>query len=115
MGSLLLITGMYCLIRSRGVLDPTFLVCAPIFLFIVAVLIQVLTSKAIEFSSISSKIIVLFRNSQSQESRVDYLFWKSCRPLRIKVASIGYIETYAFLLLLFESILKTTIDLILNF
>ena len=109
------ITAVYCLIRLYNVMDVSFLLSNGVFVLTTLTIIIVLVSKAVKIHHLSEEIIKSFQNRGGSRLRVDYQFWKSCRPLRINVGSVGTIETHDFFLILFDNILTITINILLNF
>ena len=115
-GSAMVITAIYCLIRCHKSMDPVFAFFLALLVVIVLETIIVLVTKAIDIRINSEKVLLSFQNGTNPNlDKLDFLFWKSCRPLKMKVGSVGWIETHDFLVITLETIVKSTINLLLNF
>jgi len=114
-GSGILITTSYCLIRYSSVFDAFFLLVMVVILIYSTAIVMLLLTRAINIREQSEEVCKAFLDIIPL-SKADYLFWKSCHPVKLKVGSVGSIETHEFLIILFESVvLQTTINLLLNF
>jgi len=114
-GSGILITSIYSLIRYHSVLGPMFIIVLVVLALMVTVIIVVLVTRAIYIREESEKVYMAFQGIHTN-SKIDALFWKSCRPVKIKVGSVGSIETHEFLIIMFESVvLNAIVNLLLNF
>jgi len=110
-----MISATYCSIRYHSVMDPLFVLTVVLGAFFIVVMLGFLITKAINMRLESEKACERFQEMH-RSSIAETLFWKSCRPVKIKFGVVGSIETYDFLKITFESvILKVTIDLLLNF
>jgi len=106
---------LYCSIGYHSVIEPFLLLSLAFLLVLLFVLGTFLVNKAIDIYFESEKIYLDFLATPGL-SAADFRFWKSCRPVKVKVGAVGSVETHDFLAILLESvILKSTIDLLLNF
>jgi len=108
-GACVVITCSFCLIRFTSTL-PTFFI---LWVFNVAVgltgiLVYNITN-AIYIRLLSQMALNSFQIVDLNRSREQYRFWKSCRPLEIRIGPLGSIETHEFLLILFADIILNNI------
>jgi hypothetical protein len=116
MGSAIIITSIYTIIRLHNVLNPVLLLIAILFVILASGIVILLVGKAIHMHDISRYVLEAFRSIEARRHiGADYKFWKSCRPFRMKVGSVGTIETHDFLLIMFDNILATCVILLVNF
>jgi len=115
LGSAILVTSIYCLIRCQKTLDTVFAVFVALLVLLVVGIIILLVSKAIEIRFISENVRLKFQYIHYSTNMEQFRFWKSCYPLNIQVGSVGSIETHDFLIIFLETILKSTVNLLLNF
>jgi len=114
-GSSIMITGIFCLIRYHSIIDPLFILVLIVLVVIVIVMALILVIKVIRVREESEEICLAFQNLPAQ-SKADFRFWKSCRPVSMKVGSFGTVESHEFIITLLQSVvLDTTINLLLNF
>jgi len=114
-GSGILITSSYCLIRYHSVIDPLFLLVLIVLALLVTLVIVLLVIRAINIREQSEQVYLGFQDLVPC-SKSDSKFWKSCRPIKMKVGFVGSIESHEYLIILFEAVvIRTTINLLLNF
>jgi len=96
-------------------MDSLFLLVLGVVLVLDTAILVLLVTRAITIRVQSEKVYLAFQELVTC-TKVDSRFWKSCRPVFMKVGSVGSIETYEFLIVLFEGVvLQITINLLLNF
>ena len=113
---LLIVTLLFCLIKFHSVLHPLVLFCMLFFVATVIILLKVLLSMAVHLREFSEGFYTSFERFDLTHSRADIRFWKSCRPIKLKMGNFGYVETKNFLLILFGPvILDSLCSLVLTF
>jgi len=114
MGASVLISCSYCLIRFAATLNPFVLLWMLVVILFTAVSTVLLVTKAIRIRILSEASYTSFQKLDFS-NLINDRFWKSCRPLKIRVGSFGSIETHEYILILFgDVVLKTMVTLLLS-
>ena len=109
LGAILLITLMFGLIKFHAELDTLALIVMFFVLGFATFIAIVLFSKAVELRVESQAAYNTFQIFDLRPSRMDVRNWKSCRPIKVKMGTFGYIETKDFLLIFFGPVVLDTL------
>ena len=116
LGAGLLVTLIFCLIKFHSELDTMAMISMLLMVACTVFICTVFMSKGVDLRVASEAAYNTYQRFDFRRSKLDARNWKSCRPIKVKMGTFGYIETHDFLLIFFGPVVfDTLLTLLLTF